>query len=34
VFVDDDIWIMEGQVLRLEAGQPSNLQFKVVRCCI
>ena len=31
VFVDDHIWITEGQVLRLQAGLPPNLPFKVVR---
>jgi sugar lactone lactonase YvrE len=31
VFVGRDIWITEGQVLRLQAGQPPNLPFKVVR---
>jgi sugar lactone lactonase YvrE len=31
VFVDSDMWITEGQVLRLQAGQPPNLPFKVVR---
>ena len=31
VFVDDDIWITEGQVLRLQLNQPPNLPFKVVR---
>ena len=30
VFVGRDIWITEGQVLRLQAGQPPNLPFKVV----
>jgi sugar lactone lactonase YvrE len=30
-FVDCDLWITEGQVLRLQAGQPPNLPFKVVR---
>jgi sugar lactone lactonase YvrE len=31
VFVGRDIWITEGQVLRLQAGEPPNLPFKVVR---
>jgi sugar lactone lactonase YvrE len=31
VFVGDDVWITEGQVLRLQANQPPNLPFKVVR---
>jgi sugar lactone lactonase YvrE len=31
VFVGDDIWITEGQVLRLQAEEPPNLPFKVVR---
>jgi sugar lactone lactonase YvrE len=31
VFVDADIWITEGQVLRLQSGEPPNLPFKVVR---
>jgi sugar lactone lactonase YvrE len=30
-FVDGDVWITEGQVLRLQAGKPPNLPFKVVR---
>ena len=30
-FVGANIWITEGQVLRLQAGQPPNLPFKVVR---
>jgi sugar lactone lactonase YvrE len=30
-FLGGDIWITEGQVLRLQAGQPPNLPFKVVR---
>jgi sugar lactone lactonase YvrE len=30
-FVGGDVWITEGQVLRLQAGQPPNLPFKVVR---
>jgi sugar lactone lactonase YvrE len=30
-FLGEDIWITEGQVLRLQAGQPPNLPFKVVR---
>jgi sugar lactone lactonase YvrE len=30
-FVGRKIWITEGQVLRLQAGQPPNLPFKVVR---
>jgi sugar lactone lactonase YvrE len=33
VFAGDDIWITEGQVLRLQAGQAPNLPFKVVRLC-
>jgi sugar lactone lactonase YvrE len=33
VFVGRDVWITEGQVLRLQAGQPPNLPFKVVRRC-
>jgi sugar lactone lactonase YvrE len=31
VFVGRDIWITEGQVLRLQAGEPPSLPFKVVR---
>jgi sugar lactone lactonase YvrE len=31
VFVGNDIWITEGQVLRLQANEPPNLPFKVVR---
>ena len=31
VFIGGDIWITEGQVLRLQAGLPPNLPFKVVR---
>ena len=31
VFVHDDIWITEGQVLRLQMNQPPNLPFTVVR---
>ena len=31
VFVGRDIWITEGQVLRLQAGEPPELPFKVVR---
>jgi sugar lactone lactonase YvrE len=31
VFVGRDIWITEGQVLRLQAQEPPNLPFKVVR---
>jgi sugar lactone lactonase YvrE len=31
VFVGRDIWITEGQVLRLQLGEPPNLPFKVVR---
>lgn len=31
VFVDHHVWITEGQVLRLQAGQAPNLPFKVVR---
>jgi sugar lactone lactonase YvrE len=34
VFVGDDVWITEGQVLRLQAGQTPNLPFKVVRRCL
>ena len=34
VFVGDTVWITEGQVLRLQAGQLPNLPFKVVRRCI
>ena len=30
-FAGGDIWITEGQVLRLQAGQSPNLPFKVVR---
>jgi sugar lactone lactonase YvrE len=30
-FLGDDVWISEGQVLRLLAGQLPNLPFKVVR---
>ena len=30
-FTHGDIWITEGQVLRLQAGQAPNLPFKVVR---
>jgi sugar lactone lactonase YvrE len=30
-FLGDDIWITEGQVLRLQAGESPNLPFKVVR---
>jgi sugar lactone lactonase YvrE len=30
-FVDGDVWITEGQVLRLQAGEPPNFPFKVVR---
>jgi sugar lactone lactonase YvrE len=30
-FLGDDIWIAEGQVLRLQAGAPPNLPFRVVR---
>jgi sugar lactone lactonase YvrE len=30
VFVGDNAWITEGQVLRLQAGQAPNLPFKVV----
>ena len=30
-FLGTNIWITEGQVLRLQAGQPPNLPFKVVR---
>jgi sugar lactone lactonase YvrE len=33
VFTGRDVWITEGQVLRLQAGQPPNLPFKVVRRC-
>ena len=31
VFVDDDIWITEGQVLHLQINDPTCLPFKVVR---
>ena len=31
VFIGGDIWITEGQVLRLQEGLPPNLPFKVVR---
>jgi hypothetical protein len=31
VFIGCDIWITEGQVLRLQANQPPELPFKVVR---
>jgi sugar lactone lactonase YvrE len=31
VLVGSDIWITEGQVLRLQAQEPPNLPFKVVR---
>jgi len=31
VFVRDCIWITEGQVLRLQTGEPPNVPFKVVR---
>jgi sugar lactone lactonase YvrE len=31
VFIGCEIWITEGQVLRLQAGQPPNLPFQVVR---
>jgi hypothetical protein len=31
VFVGREIWITEGQVLRLQAGQSPNLPFKVVQ---
>lgn len=34
VFIGRDVWITEGQVLRLQAGQPPNLPFQVVRRCI
>jgi sugar lactone lactonase YvrE len=34
VFLGREIWITEGQVLRLQAGQPPNLPFKVVRRCL
>jgi sugar lactone lactonase YvrE len=30
VFVGDDIWITEGQVIRFQTGEPPNLPFKVV----
>jgi len=33
VFVGDDIWITEGQVLRLQEGQAPNLPFKIVCRC-
>jgi len=31
VIIGRDIWITEGQVLRLQAGEPPNLPFKVVQ---
>jgi sugar lactone lactonase YvrE len=31
VFVGDDVWITEGQVLRFQTGERPNLPFKVVR---
>ena len=31
VFVGEDIWITEGQVLRLQRNEEPNLPFKVVR---
>ena len=31
VFVRDDMWITEGQVLRFQTGEPPSLPFKVVR---
>jgi sugar lactone lactonase YvrE len=31
VFVRDDMWITEGQVLRLQTGEAPNLPFKIVR---
>ena len=31
VFARGDIWIAEGQVLRLQAGESPNLPFKLVR---
>lgn len=34
VFVGRGIWITEGQVLRLQAGEPPNLPFQVVRRCL
>jgi sugar lactone lactonase YvrE len=34
VFVGRDVWITEGQVLRLQAGQAPNLPFQVVRVCL
>jgi sugar lactone lactonase YvrE len=33
-FVGRDVWITEGQVLRLQSGQAPNLPFKVVRRCV
>jgi len=33
-FVGDGIWVTEGQVLRLQAGQMPNLPFKVVRLSV
>ena len=30
-FLGTNVWITEGQVLRLQAGRPPNLPFKVVR---
>jgi sugar lactone lactonase YvrE len=34
VFTGRDVWITEGQVLRLQMNQPPNLPFKVVRRCL
>jgi hypothetical protein len=34
VFVGRAVWITEGQVLRLQAGQAPNLPFQVVRVCM
>ena len=34
VFVGHELWITEGQVLRLQQGQPPNVPFRVVRRCI
>jgi hypothetical protein len=30
-FVGRDVWITEGQVLRLVANEPPNLPFRIVR---
>jgi sugar lactone lactonase YvrE len=34
VFVGGDLWVTEGQVLRLQAGEPPKLPFHVVRLCV